>query len=77
MPGLNAVLRRLRAGDNVGWLVNDVEEYQPLLGPLLREAVRQRRPLTYFRFAQHASVLDGMAGCRFAGSTRRRALSGL
>ncbi|MCX7886857.1 MAG: PEP/pyruvate-binding domain-containing protein [Verrucomicrobiae bacterium] len=58
LPGLDRVLQGLRAGDNVVWLVDDVGEYQPLVAPLLAEAGRQRQPLTYFRFARHAPVLD-------------------
>jgi len=56
-PDLDRVLQGLRAGDNVVWEVDSLDDYQPLLEPLCREAARLGRPLVYFRFAPHPPLL--------------------
>ena len=57
LPVLDEVLEGLRAGDNVVWMVEDAEDYQPVVGPFCRQAVRSGTPLVYFRFARHAPLL--------------------
>ncbi len=57
IPGLDRVLQGFRAGDNVVWEVDGIEEYLPLLRPFCAEAKRLKRKLVYFRFAGHESLL--------------------
>jgi len=57
LPGLDQVLQGLRAGDNVVWEVDSLEDYQPMLEPLWREAARRDRRRIYFRFAPHPPLL--------------------
>ena len=62
MPGLDRVLSGLLPGDNVVWEVDNIAEYRPLLDPLVREAARLRRPMVYFRFADHPPLLSPDSG---------------
>lgn len=62
MPGLDHVLQGLREGDNVVWEVDGIEDYQPMIEPLCREATRLQRRLVYFRFARHAPLLGPESG---------------
>jgi len=62
MPGLDAVIQGLHAGDNVVWEVDAVDDYVPVLGPLAGEARRLGRRFLYFRFARHAPLLDAGSG---------------
>lgn len=57
LPGLDAVLRGVRRGDNLVWQIQSLDEYLALVRPYAAAArVRQRR-LIYFRFAAHAPLL--------------------
>lgn len=62
IPGLDAVLSGLRAGDNVIWEIDSIREYRPFLAPLIREAKRLNRPLIYFRFARYGPLLTPDSG---------------
>jgi len=61
-PGLDDVLQGLRPGDNVVWEVDGIQDYLPVLGPLVNEAKRFGRKLIYFRFANHAPLLTADSG---------------
>lgn len=62
MPGLDRVLLGLRAGDNVVWEVDGIEDYLPVLPPICHEARRLNRRLIYFRFARHNPLLPADNG---------------
>lgn len=62
MPGLDQVLLGLRAGDNVVWEVDSVEDYLPVLPAICAEARRRGRRLVYFRFARHPALLGEDSG---------------
>jgi hypothetical protein len=57
LPGLDAVLNGVRPGDNIVLQVDSVDDYIPFVHPFCREAVREGRPLIYFRFADHPSLM--------------------
>lgn len=57
LRGLDDVFTGLRAGDNVVWQVDAIEDYIAFVHPFCREAVAARRQLIYFRFADHESLL--------------------
>lgn len=61
-PGLDRVLLGLRAGDNVVWEVEGIEDYLPMLPPVCGEARRLGRRLVYFRFARHPALLGEDSG---------------
>ncbi|MBX3746955.1 MAG: pyruvate, phosphate dikinase [Verrucomicrobiae bacterium] len=62
MPGLDAVIQGLHAGDNVVWEVDTLDDYLPVLEPLAGEARRLGRRFVYFRFARHAPLFAAGAG---------------
>lgn len=62
LPGLDAVLSGLVAGDNVVWAVEDIRDYRELVEPYAAAARRAGRRLVYFRFASHPPLLPGDAG---------------
>lgn len=57
LPSLDDVLHRVLPGDNIVWRVDAIEDYLPFVIPFAEAVVRQRRPLIYFRFADHAPLL--------------------
>lgn len=62
LPGLDAVLRGVRRGDNIVWQIQSLEDYLALVARYAEAARRQRRRLIYFRFASHRPLLAGDAG---------------
>ncbi|MCM2333886.1 MAG: PEP/pyruvate-binding domain-containing protein, partial [Anaeromyxobacteraceae bacterium] len=63
LAGLDEVLQGLRAGDNVVWQVEAIEDYPPLVAPFVARAVAEGRRTVYFRFARHAPlVAEGTPG---------------
>ncbi len=63
LGGLDEVLQGLRAGDNVVWQVEAIEDYPPLVTPFVARAVAEGRRTVYFRFARHEPlVADGAPG---------------
>ncbi|HYG66366.1 MAG TPA: PEP/pyruvate-binding domain-containing protein, partial [Anaeromyxobacteraceae bacterium] len=62
IPSLDALLRGLRAGDNVVWAVESVEDYAALVRPFVDRARAEGRRLVYFRFARHAPLVPEDAG---------------
>jgi len=58
LPGLDAVLRGLRPGDNVVWGVDGMDEYLRLVRPYAAAAVAAGRKVVYFRFGDHAALCD-------------------
>lgn len=60
LPGLDAVLSGIEAGDNIVWEVDSITDYQELVVPYAAAAAQAQRRLVYFRFAQHPPLLaDG------------------
>nr|MDO8114172.1 PEP/pyruvate-binding domain-containing protein [Candidatus Sigynarchaeota archaeon] len=57
LPSLDGVLKGLRAGDNVVWQVDHVNDYVPFVHAFCRDANRNKRTLIYFRFASHAPLI--------------------
>jgi hypothetical protein len=62
LAALDRVLQGLRAGDNVVWQVDSVEEYAPFVAPFVGAAQRAGRRLVYFRFARHAPLVEDGRG---------------
>jgi pyruvate, water dikinase len=57
LPGLDQVLTGLRAGDNVVWQVDSLDDYAALVEPFCHWARRNGRRLVYFRFAKHRPLV--------------------
>ncbi len=62
LPGLDRVFRGLMPGDNIVWRVDTVDDYRPFIRPYGEHANRYRQKLVYFRFADHAPLLDESMG---------------
>ena len=56
LKGLDRIIEQVTPGDNFVWQVDSVADYRLFVRLLIRYA-RRRRPLTYFRFAQHAPLI--------------------
>jgi len=57
LPRLDGILKGLMPGDNVVWLVDDIEEYVEFVRPFCRYARERGYQLVYFRFANHPPLL--------------------
>jgi hypothetical protein len=58
LPGLDQVFTGLRAGDNVVWQVDSLDDYAAFVEPFCRWARGNGRRLIYFRFAKHRPLCD-------------------
>ncbi len=57
LPGLDKVIQGVVPGDNIIWQVDTIEEYIPFINPFYNEAVKNKIPVIYFRFADHRALL--------------------
>nr|MDO8115628.1 pyruvate, phosphate dikinase [Candidatus Sigynarchaeota archaeon] len=57
IPSLDNVLQGIRAGDNVVWQVDDIENYIPFVHAFCKHAYKERKKLIYFRFGHHKPLL--------------------
>jgi len=55
------VLQSIMPGDNIVFQVDTVADYTPFVHPFCAEAIREKRELIYFRFADHGSLLPAGA----------------
>jgi hypothetical protein len=62
VPALDAVVQGLRAGDNVVWQVESLDDYARLVRPFVEQALKEQRKVVYFRFARHAAVIHEGGG---------------
>lgn len=58
IDGLDQVIDFLRLGDNVVWQLNDIEDYQRLVIPFVRQAITEQRQVIYIRFASHPPLFS-------------------
>ncbi|MFX0098362.1 MAG: PEP/pyruvate-binding domain-containing protein [Candidatus Hodarchaeota archaeon] len=57
IDALDDVLQGIRAGDNLVWQVESVEDYIPFVHEFCRDAYKNDRKLIYFRFGHHETLL--------------------
>jgi hypothetical protein len=57
MPGIDQAIDLLRLGDNVVWQVQSIEDYLTVMRPYIRQAMRDKRRLVYFRFGSHEPLM--------------------
>lgn len=62
IKALDRVVNNLFWGDNVVWQVDDITEYQKLVIPYVRDAIRQGRKTVYIRFGAHQPLLEPSEG---------------
>ena len=53
IPEMDKALDNIRLGDNVVWRVSDLSEFRLFMEPYVRQAVKDKRKIIYFRFAAH------------------------
>jgi len=64
MPALDRLLDGVHAGDNIVWQVDAIDDYRALVGPFAGAALQAGRPLVYFRFASHETLLPEDCGAQ-------------
>jgi len=57
IKGLDSVITGLRAGDNVVWQIDDINDYIDLVKPFVQEALKEKKKVIYLRFARHKELL--------------------
>ena len=53
IPEMDKALDNIRLGDNVVWRVSELSEFRLFMEPYVRQAVKDKRKIIYFRFAAH------------------------
>jgi len=57
LGGLDEVINGLRAGDNIVWQVDDIQDYRHFVTPFVDNALRNNKKVVYMRFAEHETLL--------------------
>ena len=57
LKGLDKIINNLRAGDNVVWQIDDLQDYKDLVAPFVEKALEAGKKVVYMRFAEHEPVL--------------------
>ena len=58
VESFDAVVDRLRMGDNVVWQVGDLEDYRYFVQSFVVSALAEQRKVIYIRFADHQPLID-------------------
>ncbi len=58
LKGLDRILTGLRAGDNVVWQVDDIEDFHEFVRPYVKTAADSEKKTVYMRFADHAPLVE-------------------
>ena len=62
--GLDKILHGIKAGDNIVWQVDSIEDYMCLVRPYIKYAISTKRKLVYFRFAKHRELVAKDSGAQ-------------
>ncbi|MBN2830739.1 MAG: hypothetical protein JXL82_00455 [Candidatus Omnitrophica bacterium] len=57
IKGLDNVITGLRAGDNVVWQIDNVDDYIDLVNPFVEQSLKENKKVIYIRFAAHKELL--------------------
>ncbi len=58
LKGLDNILTGLRAGDNVVWQIDNIEDYRNFVVPYVKKALEENKKIIYMRFAAHEPLLE-------------------
>ena len=58
IPEMDQALDNIRLGDNVVWRVEDLDDFKLFMEPYLKQAIKDKRNIIYFRFAEHAPLIE-------------------
>lgn len=64
ITSLDALLDNIRTGDNVVIQVTDLDEFRRLSGAFVRQAILDKRNISYIRFAEHEPILEPHDGLK-------------
>ncbi len=64
IPQMDEHFDNIRMGDNVVWRVDDLEQFKLFMEPYVKQAIRDKRNLIYFRFAAHEPLLKKQKGLK-------------
>ena len=62
VEGLDKVFDNIRLGDNVVWQLSSLDLFPAFVAPLVRQCVKDGRPLIYIRFASHEPLVEAQEG---------------
>ena len=62
IPQMDDCFDNIRLGDNVVWRVDDLEQFKLFMIPYVKQAIKDKRHLIYFRFATHEPLLERQEG---------------
>jgi hypothetical protein len=58
LRGLDKLINSLRAGDNVVWQIDKLEDFQQFVTPFVKKAVADNKTVVYIRFAKHHPLVE-------------------
>ena len=64
LPALDRILQGIRPGDNIVWQMDSINDYVPLIEPLIKNAKNEGSRLVYFRFAKHEELVREDSGAQ-------------
>jgi hypothetical protein len=64
IPQMDEHFDNIRLGDNVVWRVDNLEEFKLFMRPYVKQAIKDKRNLIYFRFAGHEPLLEEQEGLK-------------
>ena len=67
ISSLDEILGGLRLGDNVVWLVDELDNYMKVARPFAAQALQDGRGFVYIHFAPHPMILDPQPGITTIG----------
>ncbi|MCR5769099.1 MAG: PEP/pyruvate-binding domain-containing protein [Lachnospiraceae bacterium] len=57
IPEMDEALDSIRLGDNVVWRVSELSQFKLFMEPYIKQAIKDKRNIIYFRFASHEPLL--------------------
>ncbi|MEN6466274.1 MAG: PEP/pyruvate-binding domain-containing protein [Syntrophaceae bacterium] len=58
LKGLDKIIDDLRAGDNVVWQVDEIDDYKGYVYPYVKAALNDGRKVVYIRFGNHPALFE-------------------
>ena len=58
IPEMDTAFDNIRLGDNVVWRVSDLSQFRLFMEPYVKQAIKDKRNIIYFRFATHEPLIE-------------------
>ncbi|MFC1512115.1 PEP/pyruvate-binding domain-containing protein [Candidatus Latescibacterota bacterium] len=62
IPALDKIFQTIIPGDNLVWQVDSIENYMPFVEAFASDVLNKKKPVIYFRFANHPELLKSLNG---------------